>query len=493
MNSRQFILGILIGAVASSLTILFTLPLIFDVNKSNLTLEERQQISLVNNRELNGAGVVPAGLNFIDAANKVTPAVVHIKASSTGRNTSSMLEQIFGIPETESRRGERSRKGPFATQGSGVILTEDGYIVTNYHVINMAERLEVTLLDNRTYRAKIIGADAQTDLALIKINARNLPFVPFGDSDEVNIGEWVLAVGNPFELNSTVTAGIVSAKGRNIDILKESNLSVESFIQTDAVVNPGNSGGALVDLNGNLIGINTAIATRTGSFSGYSFAVPVSLVSKVVEDLREFGLVQRAILGVAIRELNADLAREKRLPIVQGVLIEQVNPGSGAFDAGLQRNDVIVAINDRSTPTVSTLQETVARHRPGTKLRVKFYRGAEPQELMITLKSADGTTTPRRLLLPDDAVLQDIELINLSEAQLETLGIQNGIKIVSLNNRKWMESGIKAGFIITHLGNRRINSIEVLENLLSDYEEGREVILIGQYEDGLKSFYTFYW
>jgi Do/DeqQ family serine protease len=490
MNKRTFIVGIVLGSVVSALTILFTLPLIFDYNKETMTLQEMQSVSLTS-FDPEERAIVPEGLNFTKAAKEVTPAVVYIEVSSSGRRTN-IWEQFFDIPENEARGGG-SRNGPFASKGSGVILTPDGFIATNFHVINKAERITVTLSDNRTYPAKIIGTDPQTDLALIKIAENNLPFVPFGDSDEVQIGDWVVAVGNPFELNSTVTAGIVSAKGRNIDILRESNLSVESFIQTDAVVNPGNSGGALVDLNGRLVGINTAIATRTGAYSGYSFAVPVSLVQKVMEDLKEFGRVQRGILGVVIRDLNAELAAARRLPIVQGVMIDQVNPGSGASSAGLLRNDIITAVEDVPTNNISALQERVARHRPGTTLKVTVFREGSYMDLPVQLRHSDGTTAPRRLDAPEMELLMKIELENVSNEEADVLEIQGGAKVISLDNTIWQEAGVQPGFIITYVGERRVTNITDFENHIRRYDFGSEVVIIGLYPDGTKSFYTLEW
>jgi Do/DeqQ family serine protease len=490
MNNRLFVGGVVLGAVVSALTILFTLPLIFDYNRQNLSLEDMQNIRLAS-MENEDKAIVPVGLNFTKAARQVTPAVVHIQVSSSGRRNN-VWEKFFSIPESEAR-SRNQRNGPFSAKGSGVILSEDGYIATNYHVINRAEKITVTLHDNRSYPAKIIGTDPQTDLALIKITGKDLPFVPFGDSDAVEIGEWVVAVGNPFELNSTVTAGIVSAKGRNIDILRESNLSIESFIQTDAVVNPGNSGGALVDLDGRLVGINTAIATRTGAYSGYSFAVPVSLVKKVVEDLKEFGLVQRGILGVIIRDLNADLAADKRLPIVQGVLIDQVNPGSGASLAGLLRNDVITAVEGKPTNAVADLQERVARYRPGTILRVTIFRDGQYLDKEVELRGTDGGTLPRRLETPEIQILEGVSLEKITEEESQSLGIEGGIRINILSNSIWQEAGLKPGFIITYLGDRRVQTVEEFENIARRYDSGQELVVMGLYADGTKSFYTLEW
>lgn len=326
---------------------------------------------------------VPEGLNFVYAAELVTPSVVHIKSSfESGK-------KIFGNPlEEYFDFNPRERRGQGF--GSGVIITEDGYIVTNYHVIEDASDLEVTFYNGRKIKATLVGQDPTTDLAVIKVNARNLPYTKFGNSDNVRIGEWALAIGNPYahgksyDLTSTVTAGIVSAKGRNIGILHDS-LRVESFIQTDAAVNPGNSGGALVNLKGELIGINTAIASPTGSYSGYSFAVPVSIVKKVAEDLMTYGKVQRALLGVTISEVA-----DKGGPFydLSGVYIEDVSPGGAAIEAGIKPRDVIVAINNKPVNSVPQLQELIAQQRPGDKIQVEINRKGEKKVVMALLKSA---------------------------------------------------------------------------------------------------------
>ncbi len=493
MNSRQFFAGVIIGAVVSTVIVLLTLPLFLEMNSNSETIEQKQNVSYTNYSDTENIKYsVPDGLNFINAANTVKNGVVYIKSTSSGRNRGSLLNQFFTDPD-ESSRSRRRRDMPFSSSGSGVILTPDGYIVTNHHVINMAERIEVTLSDNQTYQAELIGTDPTTDLALIKIKEKNLPFVKYGDSDEVNIGEWVLAVGNPFDLNSTVTAGIVSAKARSIDILRENSLAVESFIQTDAVVNPGNSGGALVNLGGELIGINTAIATRTGSYSGYSFAVPVSLVKKVIEDLKEFGKVQRAILGVIIIDLNSQLAREKNLPISQGVLVDQVNINSSAYDAGIVKDDIIIGIDGKKINTISELQETVARHRPGKELTVKVFRNGSELNLKATLKSAEGNSAAVPRMIPTNAQIEGISVEKIPSPILEELELAGGVMIADVQEGKWMEAGLQEGFIITFIGDKRINTVEDFQAAVKEFEIGQEVVLIGLYTDGRKSFYSFTW
>jgi serine protease Do len=334
---------------------------------------------------------IPDGLNFVYAAETVTPTVVHIKSSySSGSGYfHNPLEEFFDM-RPENPRGRRG-----LGYGSGVIISDDGYIVTNHHVIDNADLLEVTFFDGRKVKAKLVGQDPTTDLALIKISGKNLPYVRFGDSDKLKIGEWVLAIGNPYangksyDLTSTVTAGIISAKSRSIGILRDT-LRVESFIQTDAAVNPGNSGGALVNLNGELVGINTAIASPTGSFSGYSFAIPVSIVKKVMNDLLEFGTVQRALLGVMISEINADVAQAQKILEYNGVFIEGVTPRGAADEAGIKANDVIISIDGKPVNTVPQLQELVAQKRPGDRINVEVLRQGHPRTIIAALKSAKG-------------------------------------------------------------------------------------------------------
>ncbi len=439
---------------------------------------------------------IPAGLNFVAAAEKVTPAVVHIKttydgtAAQYGRNSiEDMLRNFFGDGGEDGYYGNRGQR---MSSGSGVIITDDGYIATNNHVVEDASRIEVVLNDKRSFDATIVGTDPNTDLALIKIEGNSLPFVPFGNSDEVKIGEWVLAVGNPFDLTSTVTAGIVSAKARNINILRSrtrSNYSIESFIQTDAAVNPGNSGGALVDLEGKLIGINTAIATNTGSYSGYSFAVPVSLVKKVMDDLLSYGEVQRALMGVSIVDVNAELAEMEDLDEVEGVFIMGVNPGSGADDAGIVRGDIILGINDIAVNNVSELQEIVAQNRPGDQVKVKLKRNDTIEEVMVTLKNRQQTTEIITRADREKGMVSELgaEVVDLEAEELAELGLNSGIKVVELKEGKLKAANVQEGFIITHIDKRPVSSTDNLREMLSNIDGG--VLIEGIYPDGEKAYY----
>jgi Do/DeqQ family serine protease len=326
------------------------------------------------------AGSIAAPFDFADAAETATPSVVHI-TSTQGRNNqqneeSSPLDFFFGNPGQGRLRGGT---------GSGVIYSSDGYIVTNNHVVEGADNIEVTLSDNRTFKATVVGTEPQADLAVLKIEARRLPVLKKANSDRARIGEWVLAVGNPFDLNSTVTAGIISAKGRDIGIIR-GNTSIESFIQTDAAVNPGNSGGALIDAQGRLLGINTAIATQTGSYSGYSFAIPVNFMDKIAQDIIEFGSYQRGFLGINIRNLDNDLANELGLNITQGVLVSNTVKGGAAEFAGIRVDDVITKVNGITVNSAPKLQELVGTKRQGEKVTLTINRSGNIKEIPVTLK-----------------------------------------------------------------------------------------------------------
>lgn len=335
-------------------------------------------------------------VSFTSAASLATPFVVHVSSKYVVDQQKS--RDFYGNDIFEWFFGQQYRPQPrnAASSGSGVIISEDGFIVTNNHVIERANQIEITLSNNKRYSATVVGNDRDTDIALLKIDEENLPFANFANSDEVLVGEWVLAVGNPFNLSSTVTAGIVSAKGRSINILENfqgrSNTAIESFIQTDAAVNPGNSGGALVNLDGELIGINTAIATPTGTFAGYSFAVPANIVSKVVSDLKDYGMVQRGFLGVSIRDVDSDIARELELMHPNGVYLQDILPDGAADNAGLKSGDVIVAINGEAVKNAPDLQQKVARFRPGNVISVSYIRKGTTITTDLELKNIENNT-----------------------------------------------------------------------------------------------------
>ncbi|RIY14155.1 Do family serine endopeptidase [Hymenobacter rubripertinctus] len=439
---------------------------------------------------------VPEGLNFTAAAATVTPAVVHVMteyAPKASQNDMSrmdpFLRQFFG-DEMEQGRSRGRQQGPQQGSGSGVIIAANGYIVTNNHVIDKADKIEVVMDDKRKFQAELVGSDPTTDLALLKVKADNLPFIRYGNSDDVRVGEWVLAVGNPFNLNSTVTAGIISAKGRNINILRrEDGMGVESFLQTDAVVNPGNSGGALVNLNGDLIGINSAIASQTGSFVGYSFAVPSSIVSKVIDDLLKYKVVQRALLGVQIREVDATLAAEKKLKNLRGVYVMSAGKNSSAAEAGLQEGDVITEINGAKVNTSSQLQEQVARFRPGDKIKVTYLRDEKERTATATLRNATGTTDVIREVAATGLTYEGATLAPVTRQELSKLGIEGGAKISGIRNSNFRETGIADGFIITRIDKNKVASPQDVQRYLEAAKETDGALVEGIYPDGRKAYY----
>jgi Do/DeqQ family serine protease len=397
--------------------------------------------------------------NFTDAAESVTPGVVNIKTSS-GSNMDWWTNNYGG------------------SSGSGVIISSDGYIVTNNHVIEDGNQIEVTLNDKRKFDATLVGTDPSTDLALVKVEAEGLPYLIFGNSDSVRVGEWVLAVGNPFNLESTVTAGIVSAKGRSIDIL-EGEYKIESFIQTDAAVNPGNSGGALVNTNGELVGINTAIITRSGRYEGYSFAVPANLARKTIRDLKDFGTVQRGILGIGIDDVDSELAEDLGLASVEGVYITRVTRGSGAYDAGLKRGDVIISINNLKTATIPELQEKVARYRPGNKVAVEYIRDGKKYKADVVLKNKSNTTA----LIGENSMIRDLgfELRDLTDTERKKLKTEGAYVISITRGSKIERTNMDPGFIITKINNKKVGNVEELTSLLKDAKD--KVMLEGVYEN----------
>jgi len=422
---------------------------------------------------------------FAVAAEKALPAVVHIKASKQattrgmgGRDIDpsqipDAFRDLFGMPEDGGRRG-----GPAPLQqgsGSGVIISADGYIATNNHVVDGAEDLQVVLNDQQTYEATIIGVDPTTDIALIKIDARNLPTVQFADSDKLKIGEWVVAVGNPFSLTSTVTAGIVSAKGRSIDIVRRSGgeMAIESFIQTDAVVNPGNSGGALVDINGDLVGINTAISSPTGVFAGYSFAVPSAIVKKVVEDLREFGIVQRGLLGARIQELNTAFAKELEIDRDNGVYISEVTEESAAEAAGLRKGDVIIGVDGITTLRNSELLEQLGRHRPGDVVEIEYERDGSRRTASARLQNTNGTTEAVRPEAKPESVMQlGAEFVELNEQTASELNVRGGVTIADVKAGIIAEqTRIRPGFVVTRVNGRSVTSVSAFQKAIEGADD----------------------
>ncbi len=445
------------------------------------SISEKQKAIPVSYKAESGLMVT----NFTEAAEKTVASVVYVKTTYPVQSRNNYFFDPFnnffyGNPQTAPAP---------QSSGSGVIISDDGYIVTNNHVVNEAAKVEVTLDDKRTFTAKIIGTDPSSDLALLKIDEANLPFIPYGNSDDVKVGEWVLAVGNPFNLTSTVTAGIVSAKGRNIHILDNQNFPLESFIQTDAAVNPGNSGGALVNTNGDLVGINSAIASNTGAYSGYSFAIPVNIVKKVMDDLLEYGNVQRGFIGVSIRDIDQQLANDKNLKSLKGVYVQALTEGGAAETAGIKSGDVITKVGGVLVSSSTELQEQVSRFRPGDKIAVTLLRNSDEKDVNVVLRNNQGTT---RLVKNDETVnVLGAEFTEPSAEEMDKLGISGGVKISKLDGGKLRSAGIKEGFIITKVDHQKITSTEEFIKILKAKANNEGVLIEGIYPNGLRAYYGF--
>lgn len=481
ISKRQFFLGLLASSLLGGLIVLLGVSLLKSSDGDGENVFGQSTAVTTSFGEIDAARkdyIVPEGINFIKASRAVVPAVVHITNTSRPSRSSGSFSRLFG-------RERRARQ----STGSGVLISADGYIATNYHVVEDADELEVRLDDNRRVEAKLIGTDPDTDLALIKIEVKNLPHVEFGDSDQVEIGEWVLAVGNPFDLNNTVTAGIVSAKARNINLIQSgerNNYGIESFIQTDAVVNRGNSGGALVNLDGELIGINTAIATNTGSFNGYSFAVPGILVKKVMDDLLEFGEVQRGLLGVQITDADGRFTNE-----LSGILVSGVSPGGAAEAAGIKVEDVIVGIDTRLVRTTSELQELVARKRPGDQILVRYKRSGKLKETKLTLRKKEELIVRTAEEIHLNYKIEGATFVGINDEIKSRLRIDGGVQLIELGDGAWQEAGIKEGFVITKVGDQDISSLEDFQSLLD--AKTRDFYVMGKYPDGEKEYFRINW
>ncbi|MEI6555744.1 MAG: Do family serine endopeptidase [Paludibacter sp.] len=434
--------------------------------------------------------------DFTVAAELSIHAVVHVKTKTPqkihqfgggGFPNDPFFQYFFGQPQMP-----RQQELPMQeASGSGVIISKDGYIVTNNHVVDQSAEIEVTLNDKRTFKAKVIGTDPNTDIALIKVEAENLPIITFGNSDSLKVGEWVLAVGNPFNLTSTVTAGIVSAKARNINIIN-SQMKIEAFIQTDAAVNPGNSGGALVNTRGELVGINTAIASQTGSYAGYSFAVPVSIVQKVVADIRKFGVVQRAILGVEIKDITNELAKDKNLKTLEGAYVGKVADNSAAKKAGVKEGDIINNVNGVDVKSVAELQEQIGRYRPGDKISITIIRDNKEQKLNIELRNRQGSTGLVSSQTSEDVLGGTYK--EVSDKLKQQLGLDYGVEVKSLSKGKLADQGIKPGFIIVKINNQPIRSAEDIQTAydaaVNNGQQDKVLLIAGLYPNGKIIYYA---
>lgn len=469
MKTRTVLLTLVI-AVVSSITSLFVYENYFDADgNSNGNLGSPFKFANAS------FPVAPSGMAPVDftyAAALTTPSVVHVKTTYKA-NTSSyggsndLLRQFFGD------QFYYDSPQPQQASGSGVIVSPDGYIATNYHVVKNADEIQVVFYDKHNVTATLVATDPSTDVALLKVDMQDLPAISLGNSDSVRVGDWVMAVGNPFDLTSTVTAGIVSAKGRKIDILgANASTPIESFIQTDAAVNPGNSGGALVNLKGELIGINTAIATPTGTYAGYSFAVPVNIVKKVIRDLKTYGIVQRAYLGVEV-----DITKED----IGGVYVSNVVDGSGADEAGIKIGDVITHINNAPITSFPELQEQLSNYGPGEKINVSILRDKDRKNIVVLLKNQKGNT--EIIKRETNAVISSlgIETEELSTQESNYYQLDGGVKITGIRSGKIaQQTRIREGFIITAIDDTEIKSFNDLAKLLND-KSGKNIIIEGFY------------
>ncbi len=450
---------------------------------SNLT--NKQTAYVPSDSTLQGARPMQVSysgmVDFTAAASATVDAVVHVKIRSQYTVVENPIYNfLFGRPNYQQQ------EMPVVASGSGVIISRDGYIVTNNHVVEGADALEVTLDDNRTFTAKVIGADPTTDIALIKIDGDNFPFIPWGNSDNLKVGEWVLAIGNPFNLASTVTAGIVSAKARNINIINK-NTAIEAFIQTDAAVNPGNSGGALVNTAGELVGVITAIASPTGSFSGYSFAVPERIARKIVSDLMEYGTVQRAFIGISINEVTSETAQKNGVTSLKGVYVSSVADGGAAAEAGIKAGDVILKVNDVEVNKVSELQEQIGRYRPGQQISVTVLHGDKTRTMNLTLRNIDGGTSLQTQGETMEILGASVRTVNPQTAS--SLRIRGGVEITALADGKFKQAGIKEGFIITSVNRHPMRSADELKAILSNSKGG--IYIEGVYPNGKSAYYAF--
>ncbi len=476
MKTKSLLLNLLSGIVGGGIVLagvlLFASPNEADKSESQLVYSEQKSDDIPVSKVALGGNAM-GNTDFCNAAEKCMPAVVHIK-TSYNQPTYTLYDFIFGTQSAMQ----------VSASGSGVIVSSDGYIVTNNHVIENAEVIEVVMNNKKSYTGKVIGRDATTDLALLKIEASDLPYLTYGNSDDLRIGEWVLAIGNPFNLTSTVTAGIVSAKARNIDA-NSGNQVIESYIQTDAAVNPGSSGGALVNAKGELVGINSAIASQTGSYVGYSFAIPVNMVRKIVADLAEFGSAQRAYMGIEMMDLNSQTAKKLNVDDVDGVYVARVVSGGAAEKAGISVGDIILAVNDTKVNSATELLEIISLYRPGANVTLDVKSGSSTRKVDMTLQNRYGGTE-----LAKSESINDLgaHFEQVSDQLKSRLRIRNGIQVSDLTAGKLAASGIQNGFIIVRANNKNINSVQDFENAIKS--SGNAIFLEGIYPNGMTGYYA---
>lgn len=490
MGIRNLFFGTTIVAVSALVASITTYKVIERNNTTEKASATTEAIGLPVHKAAFTHSLAPQQhIDLTDAADKSIHAVVHIKSTQNSRTQTiqrapDIYDFFFG--DGTGRRQE-IRTQPRVGFGSGVILSEDGYIVTNHHVIDNADVIDVTLNDNRSFKGRLVGSDENTDLALIKIEVdEKLPALPVGNSDELKIGEWVLAVGNPFNLTSTVTAGIVSAKARTLGVY---NGGIESFIQTDAAINQGNSGGALVNANGELVGINSVLTSPTGSYAGYGFAIPTSIMTKVVNDLKEYGTVQRAILGIMGGTVTSELAEEKDLGTVDGVYVSEVMADGGAQEAGIEVGDVIIAIDGTKIKNMAQMQELFTKYQPGDKVNITVLRKKKEKELEVTLKNVQGNTN---VVKNADLDMLGATFKELDEKEMRLYKTSYGLKVLDVSKGRFADAGIKKGFIIQKVNNTPMKSVEDMQKAIKQANTSSDQVLFisGITPSGKRAYYS---
>ena len=460
MKGRK-IAGIAAIAILSALVALFVYTRFLNepFETGRVDGEEQVPAHFTNVFETPQEGLV----DFSEVAENIVHTVVHVK-------TKTIENYAYRNPIMEFFYGEQySQPREVRGYGSGVIVSSDGYIITNNHVIEGADEVDVTLNDNRTFHANVIGRDPSTDIAVLKIDSEGLPFVRYGDSDQLKLGQWVIAIGNPFNLTSTVTAGIISAKGRSLGLL-DSQYRIESFIQTDAALNVGNSGGALVNTSGQLVGITTAIISPSGTYAGNSFAIPVNIVKKVVEDLIEYGEVQRAIMGISITDVTAELAEQENIKEIKGVYISDVVSGGAAEEAGMKEGDIIVIFDGKNTDTLAELQEQVSKKRPGEKVNVVVMRNNRKYDYSLVLRNVAGGTDVVKAS-GESGIIFGVRLEPLTMTERSEYKITSGMKVARVQDGRFDDLGIREGYIIFEVNGKEINSYEDIKNATRNGDE----------------------
>jgi len=480
-RTKRIISGLLIAFAGAILAIFLYAKF---VAHPQVVVRENSPLLLANNMAPESPQAQLPDLTM--AAEKSVHAVVHVKVKMKQEQSDMEDNPFYDFFFGPGNRYRQQQPQYRMAEGSGVIISPDGYIVTNNHVVDESVNLQVVTNDGHEYAAKVIGRDPNTDIALIKIEANNLPYLTWGNSDALKLGEWVLAVGNPFNLTSTVTAGIVSAKSRsNLNIIQGQKMPLESFIQTDAAVNPGNSGGALVDSRGNLVGINTAIASQTGSYTGYAFAVPSLIAKKVVDDIAKYGHVQRAVLGVMIRDVNDSIAKANKMANFEGVYVHATSPGSSAEKAGIKKGDIILSINGTKVNSTQQLMETIWKYNPGTEVNVSVKRNGQLKDFKILLKGDTSVTVGPKIEMSSLGA----EFGPVSSRDKQRLQINDGVQVTNITKGKLKDAGIRKGFIITDINKLPVSSSDDVDDIISKSSSKKPVLIEGVYPNGEWTYY----